>query len=192
MVLPCSCSVLRACTLWIISPALAQEPTQTFCEALVIGLCADWVKGDPSLHRGLVGIWEHRHQAIVGFLSDSSREFSRNEVADSCWLWAIFSQVGCRDNLDQEARYLMMAKPCREGRGRIFLDGALLFGSRFSSWGSDFQFSLGAFCINCFSWLKINLNSDLSFILVLCSIFGSRHCFIAITKSYVLQFSCSD
>lgn len=45
--------------------------------------------------------------------------------------------------LDMEARSIMAVKPSRERTGTIILGGTLLFASRFSFWGPDFQFTSG-------------------------------------------------
>lgn len=71
------CPALRAHTHWIISPALAQGQTQSLLDQVLWGSCYRFAcspgQGDPSLSRGLVGKWEHRHWATVGFFSGSLR-----------------------------------------------------------------------------------------------------------------------
>lgn len=73
MVLLCSYSALRAHTCWIISPTSAREQTQSLLDQVLWGSCYRFAcspgQGDPSLSRGLVAKWEHRHRATVGFFS---------------------------------------------------------------------------------------------------------------------------
>lgn len=91
MVLLYSCSALRAHTLWIISPAWAQEQTQTLLGKVlwgsVTGLVQTRSRRSQSQQKpcGNTGTWTSSNSGVFVWCLEGF-------TADSCWLWAIFSQ----------------------------------------------------------------------------------------------------